>query len=48
MRKALRIVAFASGMISVVATVILGCIYLEDLLGRVKELKSRMTTPTYQ
>lgn len=48
MRKALRIIAFASGMISVVATVVLGCVYLEDLLGCVKKLKSRITAPKYE
>jgi len=43
MRKALRIIAVASGIISVVSTVVLGFIYLEDILKYIKKTKAKLT-----
>lgn len=43
MRKALRIVAISAGIVSVVSAVVLGCIYLEDIAGHVKKLKTKLT-----
>ena len=44
MRKALRIIAVTSGIISVVSAFILGCVYLEDIVENVKSLKSKVVT----
>ena len=43
MRKALRIIAIASAIVSVLSTVILGCIYLEDMLGLIKNIKNKIS-----
>ena len=43
MRKALRIIAIASAIISILSTVILGCIYLEDMLGLIKNVKNKIS-----
>ena len=43
MRKALRIISISSGIISVVSAVILGCIYLEDVLGHIEKVKAKVT-----
>ncbi len=40
MRKALRIIAIASGIVSAVSAAILGFMYLEDMLGYLKSLRS--------
>lgn len=43
MRKALRIIAVSAGIVSVVSAVILGCVYLEDLLGYFKKFRSKIS-----
>lgn len=43
MRKALRIVAVSAGIVSVVSAVILGCIYLEDVVEYTQKVKMRIT-----
>lgn len=42
MRKALRIISMSAGIISVVSAVILGCIYLEDLMGQIQKVKTKL------
>ncbi len=41
MRKALRIISITTGIISVLSAVILGFIYLEDIVGHIKNIKTR-------
>ena len=41
MRKALRIISITAGLISVVSAVILGFIYLEDVVGHIKNIKTK-------
>lgn len=43
MKKALRTLAIASGIVSIVSAVVLGILYLGDILGYVKCVKSRIT-----
>ncbi len=43
MRKALRIIAVYAGIISVISTIILGSIYLEDILVYIKSTKDKLT-----
>ncbi|MBR5529539.1 MAG: hypothetical protein IKU57_03585 [Oscillospiraceae bacterium] len=43
MRKALRIIAITSGIISAVSALVLGVIYLEDMLGFMKKLKGKVS-----
>lgn len=42
MKKALRIIAMTTGIVSAVSAVILGCIYLEDMVGYVKKIKTKL------
>ena len=44
MRKALRIISISAGIVSVVSAVVLGCIYLEDIAGHIKKVKTRLTS----
>ena len=41
MRKALRIISISAGIISVVSAVVLGYIYLEDIVGYIKKVKTK-------
>ena len=43
MRKALKIVAVSAGIVSVVSAVVLGCVYLEDIAGHIKKIKSKIS-----
>ena len=43
MRKALRIIAITAGIISAVSALVLGVIYLEDMLGFMKKLKGKVS-----
>ncbi len=43
MRKALRIIAIAAGIISILSTVILGFVYLEDFFGQINKIKSKIS-----
>lgn len=43
MRKALRIISISAGIVSVVSAVVLGCIYLEDIAGHIKKVKTKIT-----
>ncbi len=43
MRKALRIIAVSAGIVSVVSAVVLGCIYLEDIAGHIKKVKTKIS-----
>lgn len=43
MRKALRIISLSAGIVSVVSAVVLGCIYLEDIAGHIKKIKTKIT-----
>lgn len=43
MRKALRIIAVSAGIVSLVSTVVLGFIYLEDVVKHVKKIKSKLS-----
>jgi hypothetical protein len=42
MRKALRIVTISAGIVSVVSAVILGFIYLEDIVGYLNKVKTKV------
>ncbi len=42
MRKALRIIALSSGIISIVSMVVLCFIYLEDLTGHLNIFKNKL------
>lgn len=42
MRKALRIISISAGLISVVSAVILGFIYLEDIVGHIQKVKIKI------
>ena len=44
MRKTLRIISIASGIVSAVSAVILASIYLEDMLGYLKKVKTKVIT----
>lgn len=46
MRKALRIAAFSAGIVSAVLAFVLGCIYLEDIAGYIKKIKTKITGST--
>ena len=41
MRKALRIVSVASGIVSVVSAIVLAYVYMEDIVAYVKERRSK-------
>ena len=43
MKKALRILAIASGIVSIVSMVVLGFLYLEDIAGYAKSVKNRIS-----
>lgn len=43
MKKALKIAAVSAGIVSVVSAVVLGCIYLEDIAGYLKKVKTKVT-----
>ena len=43
MRKALRIISISAGIVSVVSAVVLGCIYLEDIVEHIKKVKTKIT-----
>ena len=43
MRKTLRIIFVSAGIVSVISAVILGCIYLEDIVCNLKKVKERIT-----
>ena len=43
MRKALRIISISAGIVSVVSAVVLVCIYLEDIVGHIKKVKTKIT-----
>ncbi len=47
MRKALRIIAVSSGIISVVSMAILGFVYLEDILGHLNIFKDKLFKKIY-
>ena len=42
MRKTLRLIALTAGIISAFSAVILGCIYLEDMFGYMKQAKEKI------
>lgn len=42
MRKALRIIAVSAGIVSVVSAIMLGYIYLEDIAGQIKKVKTKI------
>lgn len=42
MRKILRIISISAGIISVVSALVLVCIYLEDIGGYIKKVKSKI------
>lgn len=44
MRKALRIVTISAGIVSVVSAVILGFIYLEDIVGYLNKVKTKVVS----
>ncbi len=46
MRKALRIIIISTGIVSIVSTVILGCIYMEDIVRHVDIVKMRIKNKT--
>lgn len=41
MRKALRIISVTAGIISVVSAIVLGYVYLEDIMGYIKEKRTK-------
>ena len=41
MRKTLGIISISAGIISVVSAVVLGYIYLEDIVGYIKKVKTK-------
>lgn len=43
MRKTLRAIAFASGLVSIASTVILAYLYAEDVTGQVKRIADKVT-----
>lgn len=42
MKKTLRIIALASGITSLVATLVLGCIYFESFMDKVGAVKGKL------
>lgn len=44
MRKALRIVTISAGIVSVVSAVVLGFIYLEDVVEYINKVKTKVTS----
>lgn len=42
MRKTLKIIALSTGIVSTAAAAVLGYIYLEDIAGYVKTVKTRI------
>ncbi len=42
MKKVLRIISISAAIVSAVSAVILGCIYLEDIAGYLKKVKSKI------
>ncbi len=42
MKKALRITVICAGVISIIAAIVLTCIYLEDISGSLKALKGKL------
>lgn len=45
MRKTLRIIAVSAGIISAVSAVVLGYIYLEDIVAYIEKVKTKSTSP---
>ncbi len=43
MRKALRIVAVSTGVVSLVSSTVLGCIYVKDIAGHLKKIRTKIT-----
>ena len=41
MRKALRIISVASGIISVVSAIVLAYVYMEDIVGYIKDKRTK-------
>ena len=44
MRKTLRIISISAGIISAVSTVVLACIYLENIAEQMKKISKRITS----
>lgn len=44
MRKALRIVTISAGIVSVVSAVVLGFIYLEDVVEYINKVRTKVTS----
>lgn len=42
MKRALRIVAITAGLVSVISTVVLGCVYLEEMASNLKVYKDKI------
>ena len=43
MRKALRIIAVTSGIISVVSAIVLAFVYFEDIANQIKKIKDKIS-----
>ena len=44
MRKALRIITISAGIVSVVSAVVLGFIYLEDIVGYLNKVNTKVVS----
>lgn len=40
MKKALRIISISAGIVSAISAIILGCIYLKDIVRHIKKVKT--------
>ncbi len=43
MKRTLRIIAISAGIMSVASAVVLGCVYLENIVGYVNKIKFKIS-----